>query len=179
MARKEPYGPVVGGLIFPERTMSLGPGAPHRAVYDSLKALTPERLINGRVVNDVDMARCAIAGLWLYHDFLDESHVISQEIGTRTGSYWHGIMHRREPDYSNAKYWFRRVGDHPVFARLQGIGAEAGLGAKWDPFGFVDLCERAAREGGALEAECRRIQMIEWKELFDYCFRGAIGEASA
>ena len=45
------------------------------------------------------MAACCLCGLWLLHDFLDESHSLSQEITTDTGSYWHGIMHRREPDY--------------------------------------------------------------------------------
>src|SRR5438874_740571 len=74
-------------------------------------------------VRDQDMAAACLAGLWLYHDFLDEAHRISQELDTTTGSYWHGLVHRREPDFSNAKYWFRRVGDHAIFPALQAAAA--------------------------------------------------------
>jgi len=79
------YGPTVAGLLTPER----------------LAPLDPDRLLVPHAVRDRDMARACLAGLWLSHDFLDESHTISQEIATPTGSYWHGLMHRREPDASN------------------------------------------------------------------------------
>src|SRR5690242_1748407 len=52
------------------------------------------------------------AGLYLYFDHLDPAHKIAQDIETPDGSFWHGIMHRREPDDENSAYWFRRVGAH-------------------------------------------------------------------
>ncbi len=60
----------------------------------------------------------AESALWLLAGDLDRSHEISQRIDTREGAFWHGIMHRREGDFWNAKYWFRKVGNHPVFVQL-------------------------------------------------------------
>jgi hypothetical protein len=51
--------------------------------------------------------RLCMSGLWLLAGDLDRSHTISQGIGSAEGSFWHGIMHRREGDFSNSKYWFR------------------------------------------------------------------------
>jgi len=47
----------------------------------------------------------------------------------------------------------------------------------WDPFAFVDLCEQASRGDAVLERICREIQQLEWRLLFDFCYRRALGEA--
>jgi hypothetical protein len=179
------YGPIIASVLKESRLMPLGPGTPNAKVQTQLKGLTVERAFGHVTVRDQDMAKCCLAALWLYHDFLDESHTLSQEIHTNSGSYWHGIMHRREPDYANAKYWFQRVGDHPIFEPLAADAKEIAAGdsgnvvkllkdqSGWDAFAFVDLCERAA--GSSSEMLCRRIQQREWELLFDYCYRQAIG----
>src|SRR5688572_28076746 len=61
----------------------------------------------------------AMSGLYLYFGCFEESHNLSQGINTPDGSYWHGMLHRQEPDPGNAAYWFRRVGRHPIFPALQ------------------------------------------------------------
>jgi len=180
------YGPLIGELLREERLQPLGPGSPNQAAKERLAKLDVSSAFVAAGVRDRDMASCCCAALWLYHDFLDESHKLSQEIATPTGSYWHGLMHRREPDYGNSKYWFRRVGEHPVFEPLHQAAAEL-AGAEpqaaflrtqkaWDPFAFIDLCEEAAKRRGSSEAVCRKIQQREWQLLFDYCYRQALGQ---
>jgi hypothetical protein len=169
------YPAAVAALLTPPRLAELGPSTPNRSAKAALDRLTPEAVCPD--FRDRSMALACVAGLWLYHDFLDESHRISQDIDTTTGSYWHGIMHRREPDASNAKYWFRNVGRHRVFEELAKEAAELGYrgaGKEWDAFAFTDSCEQHRGKGSAEEEVLRRVQLREWKLLFDWCYRQAM-----
>ena len=44
-------------------------------------------------------------------DDIHAAHSIFQEEDSFFGSYGHGMMHRREGDFWNANYWFRRAGN--------------------------------------------------------------------
>jgi len=173
------YGPAIAALLAEDRVAALGPGTPNQSMRPSLTSLTIETLLAPHALRDDDMARACLAGLWLYHDFLDEAHTISQDIDTPTGSYWHGLVHRREPDASNAAYWFRRVGDHPIFAQLAKDARSIGLmlpSPRWDPFAFIDQGERHRGTGTPEEDLLRRVQRREWELMFDWCYRHAVSE---
>jgi hypothetical protein len=119
------------------------------------------------------------AGL-LWQDHLEEAHALAQEISTTTGSFLHAIMHRREPDYHNACYWFHRVGRHDAFYAIARTATpflvkqgEQLLAPKlipnglWNPFAFVDACAEALRPASAshnLEI-LRQLQRIELESL--------------
>ena len=92
---------------------ALGPGL--RASAKSIAALIQAVDALGLGSSTSNLARSA-ALLW--HDHLDASHDVSQDLLSADGSILHGIMHRRERDYPNAKYWFRRAGDHPCYPAL-------------------------------------------------------------
>jgi len=184
------YPAPITDLIESASLCELGPGEPNESSRAPLRKLTVESAFAGHQVVDQQMAQCCISGLWLLHNFLDESHTISQDISTASGSYWHGIMHRREPDYPNAKYWFRRTGDHPVFINLASLtgtlASEAGVDSigllhteygDWDAFAFVDYVESVAGSGDEQQRFAREVAMVEWRLLFDHCFNAAVAGA--
>jgi hypothetical protein len=160
-----------------DRLPELGPGKPNAAAREILGPLMFESAFP--VLRDRSAAKACLCGIWLYHDCLDESHTIGQDLPEWFGAYWHGIMHRREPDPGNAKYWFRRVTPNPVYDSLASDSAELGLAAQgnsWVPFDFVDRCEKERGTGSAMETVCRRVQLREMQLLFDWCYRRATSE---
>jgi hypothetical protein len=83
-------------------------------------------------------------------------------------------MHRREPDPWNSKYWWRKVGPHPVLDQLRERAPALGY-AFTTPEAFVDFCEKVRGSGTADEELAKRVQLLEWQLLFDYCYRRATG----
>jgi hypothetical protein len=50
------------------------------------------------------------AALYLYFDCFEEAHNIANDHeGSVEGNWIHAIVHRREPDAGNSKYWYARV----------------------------------------------------------------------
>ena len=160
----------------------LGPGPragilPHEELTEALDSL----LSNTKLPS---VSRDLIRGLiLLWHDRLEPAHEIAQGVGNADGSFLHGIVHRREPDYGNAAYWFRRTDGHPCFPKIADMAAaflelknETALKAQlipdgeWDPFAFIELCKKAiGRPSADARVELlREIQGIETESLLEY-----------
>jgi hypothetical protein len=75
---------------------------------------------------------CLRSLLLLQAGEFERSHSIVQAMSGSDPAYIHGMAHRIEGDFWNAKYWFRRSKKHPAF-----------LGTPIDPFLITDMVEEA------------------------------------
>jgi hypothetical protein len=151
------------------------------------KGVLPRRTLEGGLADfihsqDLDPATGTLlrATALLYHDHQDAAHDIVQDLNDSDAALLHGIVHRREPDYWNAKYWFRRCEMHPIYAALaprlkawKDSPANTAtldrltLPGTFDPFAFVDACEAADRLPNGAESVglLRRVQHAEFEEI--------------
>ena len=161
---------------FPDNgRLGLGPGTPQPNFSSELAEIGREL----QTANTDDFTWCILSAAWLFQDCLDESHTISQSIHSSTGSYLHGIMHRREGDFSNAKYWFRKAGPMDFFPELErqiridnGISSETRgkLGADFSPFEMVDAVSACLLDESAGKTNClERISFLELTVLTQFC----------
>lgn len=170
------------------RTPGLAASSPildHSALRRALKRLLPE--IGGSTQD----FSCIEAGILLLHDFDTQAHSIVQGLEgdgrLQTADYWHGIMHRREPDPGNAAWWFRRVNSHPaasVLGRnlqqwLQELGASAEVRQQArqllradhsiDSQRMINLAGKALRDPGSIIASTLRlVQYLEIVNLLTF-----------
>lgn len=162
--------------------------AGNEAAKTVLESISSRDLIDGPIVRE-DQADALLAALWLRHDWLDESHRISQRLENPTGSFWHAIMHRREGDFSNSKYWYRRIGDFPALTSLTVKATElinpfpADKSVfritfdGWNPSAFVDLVELVYQSASDPRYHLAvQLQELEWQVLFEHCTRAASGK---
>ena len=155
-------------------------------VISAIHTLSDEALFGGDI-DDSNAAKAARAGLLLSAGGLEDAHRIVQDFDTPEARYWHGIVHRREPDPSNAKYWFRQLAHHPVFDDLARKVMSENLPRKravnhilqsgrWDPFRFVDLCDDCVK--GVQSELLNELLIIQHKEvdlLLKFCIHKALG----
>ncbi len=153
----------------------LGPGPrPGVQPISALQGQLKRVLATSRLSAERQQLVIALTLLW--HDHLDASHEIAQGIDNPDGAFIHGIMHRREPDYSNAKYWFRRVQQHGAFhqiaTRVNKLCHASTVkrlvrNGDWDAFAFIDCCEEAAKDDSSVK-QLRQIQRIETETLLNW-----------
>jgi hypothetical protein len=140
-----------------------------------LRAADDATISDGKAIGKPQMFALVRGGLLYALDSIDEAHRIFQDSPGDLGSYWHGMMHRREGDFDNARYWFRRSGVLPFFDALHSeasnVSADIARQSNWDPYLFTGACEQARFGETEGLKDLATLQRMEFEVLFDYCWR--------
>jgi hypothetical protein len=101
---------------------------------------------------------------------LERAHILVQEASSADGTYIHGIVHRTEGDFDNARYWFRRTAVHPAAAEIYRKAAvnspRVARYTTWDPVWVTDWVEASKRTGA--DEELRAVLTIEAEVLLEH-----------
>ena len=180
------FGPVFEKDLERCQAMPLGTEPLGISAQIDFPSLSLEKAFSGVKIANQSAAKACLSGYYLLFNALDRSHSISQKLDTAEGSFWHAIMHRREGDYWNSKYWFKQFSHHPIYNDLL-AGAQLVISSEksgklkkilssrsWDAGLYVDLVEECCAKDSSLAGKCQQIQALEWQLLFSYCFNLAI-----
>ncbi len=159
----------------------------HLECLDSLKPSdVPDavqlELVRGASMTDLageagleERARLVRALLLWAHGDLTGAHRLAQDASGDLAAYLHGMIHRREQDFENARYWFGRAGVLPFFAEVQRQGAavseDVAKQLNWDPYLFTTLCERSKHGARTPMRMLVDLQKIEFRTMLDYVYR--------
>ncbi len=166
-------------LLNPDLLKKLTPTEPLEwNLPAKIRDASDEVLSGGKEITDRKIFALVRGALLYAVDALDAAHRIFQDEPGDLGSYWHGMMHRREGDFDNARYWFRRAGGLPIFDRMHEAAAEASANmAKqptWDAYLLTGMCEQAKFGDTDAVPECVRLQRVEFEEMLAYCWRQSV-----
>ena len=171
------YSDFIGRIFLQDGLLAkLTPAEP--LSYDLLlrvRTADDATLSGGRTIGHAENFALVRGGLFYAIDALDDAHTFFQDAPGDLAAYWHGMLHRREGDFENARYWFRRAGVLPCFAALHRAASEFSADmarqANWDPYLLTGECEQARFGAEESVAPCVKLQRVEFEGLFDYCWR--------
>lgn len=146
-----------------------------RQVWRRVRDADDATIAGGQAIKNPKLFRLVHGALLYALDDLDGCHQFFQDEGSDLGSYWHGMMHRREGDFDNARYWFRRSGTLPFYDNLHSQAAQfspdMAKQLSWDPYLFTGQCEQAKFGAEDERGELPRLQRVEFDVVFDYTWR--------
>jgi hypothetical protein len=119
--------------------------------------------------------------LWLRVGVIDRPHELVQDGSQDIEKYLHGVVHRLEGDYWNAKYWFRQVRDEKLLKAFSSSIRE--VASKEDqslidddqalfhhslfqPQAFVDAVEKLLASQANSADKARKLSQLSYYEWY-------------
>ena len=114
--------------------------------------------------------RCIRSLLYVLVGGMEQAHRIVQELSTSDAAYIHGMIHRIDDDFDNARYWFRRAGMEPAAAEMYRRAAANSLTfasrSIWDPILLTNMLEKS--RNAEVTDELRTILTVEFEVMLQF-----------
>lgn len=144
----------------------------------SLPSLRPQKLFSPEVkpiISSLAHPLPVLGILHLLNDDIESAHsLVQDDDSNRDSNLIHSILHRREGDFWNSKWWLNQF-SHPFLGELY---AEKELDGKTGAKQFVDMVQRITSKGAATACAAQRdvkeAKEWQWKEhssLARYLFK--------
>lgn len=145
---------------------------------ESLPPLRPQKPFSAKLQPTISSLSLPIPVLGILHllnDDIESAHTLVQDDDSnRDSNLIHSILHRREGDFWNSKWWLNQF-SHPFLDELY---SEKQLNGKTGAKQFVDMVDRITSKGAttacAAQRDVTEAKQWQWKEhssLASYLFK--------
>ena len=129
---------------------------------------------------NADLLPLLRGGLFYFHDGLTDAIRLADGVEGPLADYWRQMIFRRMGEFEVARLYGRRAGELPPFQlMLRMVSDDSPNMAKqsnWDSYLLAQLYEQYRFGDTDLEEELRRLQRVEFDQIFRFTFRQAAGE---
>lgn len=108
-------------------------------------------------IDSLSVSNLLKGALHLLNDDLESAHRIAMACETMHANYLHALVHRREGDFSNSRYWFNTLREHPAWRELRRVRPD------WSPLKFLAWCESCSE--GCPEQSCQKLEELQAEEM--------------
>jgi len=150
------------------------------AMVIRIREATDEEILPDSALRNAEILPLLRGGLFYFHDSLTEALRLVDSVPGSVADYWRQMVFRRMGEFEVARTYGRRAGELPPFQLMLRMVSEdsqhMSRQSNWDAYLLAHLYEQYRFGGTDLEVELRRLQRVEFDQMFRYTFRHASGE---
>lgn len=177
-----PYSDFVERVLLFEDTLQrpLPTGPEDIEMVLRIRAASDAALVGSAWVEDSSLLPLLRAGLFYFHDALDEARRLAEGPRGTLADYWRQMIHRRLGEFDLARQFGRNAGELPPFQlMLRLVKDDCPAMARqinWDAYLVNALAEQFRFGESDLLPQLRHLQRVEFAQIYRYTWRVAVGD---
>lgn len=167
-------------LIFEDTLKNPLPGGPEDIeMVLRIRAASDAAVVGSAWLQDHSVLPLLRAGLFYFHDALDEARRLAEAPSGPLADYWRQMIHRRLGEFELARKYGRTAGELPPFQLMLRLVKDdcpvMARQANWDAYLVNSLAEQFRFGETDLLPQLRRLQRVEFGQIYRYTWKLAVG----